>query len=264
MRVTLLFLFPDPSTAVGNGSQFTAREGDSLRFLCSITSSPPATLVWVRGGRAIEGAGPVWENQLRLELPNLTAEDRGLYGCWAQNKESSAQGTFQLLVEYSPRPGTGLNSSCQCQGPSVSCSCSLRSHPPPRLQWQVDGEPLAGNCSRGALQVSSWAQGDEAVSTLSWTGSGDGGPQIFCLGSNPHGTYAALHFDFSPWQRAPTGGLTGAFIEFSCKLVFVATGFVLAYYLTLLYYRWTPCCCCGSKRKDRPGDRESTVPKSGV
>ncbi|KAG6922529.1 sialic acid binding Ig like lectin 10, partial [Chelydra serpentina] len=190
-------LFQDPGTPVGNGSQLTAREGDSLRFLCSVASSPPATLGWVRGGRAVEGAHPAGENQLRLELPNVTAEDGGPYGCLAQNKGSSAQGTFQLLVEYSPRLGTGLNSSCQRQGPSVSCSCSLRSQPPPRLQWQVDGEPLAGNGSRGALRVSSWAQGDEAVSTLSWTGSGDGGPRIFCLGSNPHGTYAALLFDFS-------------------------------------------------------------------
>ncbi|XP_034612864.1 sialic acid-binding Ig-like lectin 5 [Trachemys scripta elegans] len=194
-------LFQDPSTAVGNGSQLTAREGDSLRFLCSIASSPPATLVWVRGGQAIEGAGPMEGNQLRLELPNVKAEDRGLYGCLAQNKESTAQGTFQLLVEYSPRPGTRLNSSCQRQGPRISCSCSLRSHPPPRLQWQVDGKPVAGNGSWGALQVSSWSQGDEAVSTLSWTGSGDRGPQIFCLGFNPHGTYGALHFDFSPPRR---------------------------------------------------------------
>ncbi|XP_029769513.1 sialic acid-binding Ig-like lectin 16 [Terrapene carolina triunguis] len=156
-----------PGTSVANGSQLTAREGDSLRFFCSAASSPPAALRWVTVGRAIEGAHPAGENQLRLELPNVTAEDEGLYGCWAQNKESTAQGMFQLLVEYSPRLGTRLNSSCQCQGPSVS----------------------------------SWAQGDEAVSTLSWMGSGDGGPRIFCLGSNPHGTYAALHFDFSPPQR---------------------------------------------------------------
>uniref|UniRef100_A0A674JNT6 Ig-like domain-containing protein n=1 Tax=Terrapene triunguis TaxID=2587831 RepID=A0A674JNT6_9SAUR len=169
---SVLFLFPDPDTLVGNGSQLTAQEGDSLRFLCSVASNPPAALGWVR--RAVEGTHPVGENQLRLELPNVTAEDGGLYGCWAQNKESSAQGTFQLL--WGKPVGTGLNSSCQRQRPSVSCSCSLRSHPPPRLQWQVDGEPLAGNVSRGALQVSSWAQGDEAVSH-----------QIFCLGSNPYG-----------------------------------------------------------------------------
>ncbi|KAM9114225.1 sialic acid-binding Ig-like lectin 16 [Pangshura tecta] len=251
-------LFPDPSTLVANGSQLSAQEGDSLRFLCSVASSPPAALGWVRGGQAMEGARPTGENQLQLELPNVTAEAGGLYGCWARNKESSAQGTFQLLVDYSPRPGTGLNSSCQRQGPSVSCSCSLRSHPPPQLQWQVDGVSLAGNGSRGTLQVSSWAQGDEAVSTLSWTGSWDGGHQIFCLGSNPHGFHILL---LSP---PGTGGLIRAFIEISCKLVFVATGFFLAYYLTLLYYRRTPCCSCGSRRKDRPGARESTVPESGM
>ncbi|XP_065430720.1 sialic acid-binding Ig-like lectin 16 [Chrysemys picta bellii] len=157
-------LFQDPGSVVGNGSQLTAREGDSLRFLCSVSSNPPAALGWVRGGRAIEDTRPI------------------------------------------PRPGTGLNSSCQRQGPSVSCSCSLRSHPPPRLQWQVDGEPLAGNSSQGALQVSAWAQGDEAISTLSWTGSGDGGPRIFCLGSNPHGNYSALHFDFSLPRRGCGAG----------------------------------------------------------
>ncbi|XP_074795169.1 sialic acid-binding Ig-like lectin 11 [Natator depressus] len=219
-------LFQDPGTPVANGSQLTAREGDSLRFLCSVASNPPAVLGWVRGGRAVEGARPTGENQLQLELPDVTAEAGGLYGCWARNEESSAQGTFQLLVEYSPRLGTGLNSSCQRQGPGISCSCSLRSHPPPQLQWQVDGEPLAGNGSRGALQVSSWAQGDEAVSTLSWTGSGDRGPRIFCLGSNPHGTYAALHFELSPPQRGAEepGNLLG--IGVACGLG-VAVGIFL-------------------------------------
>ncbi|XP_073179643.1 sialic acid-binding Ig-like lectin 13 [Lepidochelys kempii] len=155
-------LFQDPGTPVGNGSQLTAWEGDSLRFLCSVASNPPAVLGWVRGDRAVEGARPTGENQLQLELPNVTAEDGGLYGCWARNEESSAQGTFQLLVE------------------------------------------------------------------------------------------------------SPTGGLTRAFIEISCKLVFMATGFFLAYYLTLLYYGRTPCCCRGRRRKDRPGARESMVPESGV
>ncbi|XP_065276021.1 sialic acid-binding Ig-like lectin 13 [Emys orbicularis] len=229
----------NPRTLVVNGSQLSAWEGDSLRFLCSVASSPPAALRWVKGGRAVKGASPAGENQLRLELPNVTAEDGGLYGCWAQNKESSAQGTFQLLVEYSPRPGTGLNSSCQRQGPSINCSCSLRSHPPPWLQWQVDGEPLTGNSSQEALQLSSWAQGDEASSTLSWTGSGDGGPRIFCLGFNPHGTYTALHFDFSPPRRGAEepGKLLG--VGVACGLG-VAIGFVLLGLCVIKLRGWEP------------------------
>ncbi|XP_032659204.1 sialic acid-binding Ig-like lectin 13 isoform X2 [Chelonoidis abingdonii] len=219
-------LFQDPSTLVANGSQLSAREGDSLRFLCSVASSPPAALGWVRGGRAIKGTRPAGENQLQLELPNVTDEDGGLYGCWAQNKQSSAQGTFQLQVEYSPRLGTRLNSSCQHQGPSISCSCSLRSHPPPQLQWQVDGVSLAGNSSWGALQVHLWAQGDETISTLSWMGSEERGSQIFCLGFNRHGSYAALHFELSVPQRGAEKPSKLLGVGVACGLG-VAVGFFL-------------------------------------
>uniref|UniRef100_A0A8C4Y8J5 Ig-like domain-containing protein n=1 Tax=Gopherus evgoodei TaxID=1825980 RepID=A0A8C4Y8J5_9SAUR len=104
LQITVSRANRNPGTLVVNGSQLTAREGDSLRFVCSVASNPPAVLGWVKGGRAVEGTCPVGENQLRLELPNVTAEDGGLYRCWAQNKESSAQGTFQLLTA----PGRGL------------------------------------------------------------------------------------------------------------------------------------------------------------
>ncbi|XP_050786709.1 sialic acid-binding Ig-like lectin 10 isoform X1 [Gopherus flavomarginatus] len=230
-------LFQDSSTLVANGSQLSARKGDSLRFLCSVASSPPAVLGWVRGSQIVEGASLEGENQLWLELPNVTVEDGGLYGCWAQNKQSSAQGTFQLLIEYSPQLGTRLNSSCRRQGPSISCSCSLRSQPLPQLQWQVDGEPLTGNSSRGALQVSSWAQGDEAVSTLNWTGSGVGGPRIFCLGSNPHGSYAVLHFDFRLPQRGAEepGRLLG--LGVACGLGVAVSFFLLGLCVIKLWGR---------------------------
>ncbi|XP_065430716.1 sialic acid-binding Ig-like lectin 10 [Chrysemys picta bellii] len=223
-------LFQDPSTVVVNGSQLTAREGDSLLFLCSIAGSPPADLCWVRGGPSRRGhplrggesaaAGAAQRDGrgrgavrvLGPEQGDLCPGDvptarRVAVSAQAEGREAGFLSLTTnlllclLLSPDSPRPGTGLNSSCQRQGTSVSCSCSLRSHPPPRLQWQVDGKPVAGNGSWGALQVSSWSQGDEAVSTLSWTGSGDRGPQIFCLGFNPHGTYGALHFDFSPPRR---------------------------------------------------------------
>ncbi|XP_074837581.1 uncharacterized protein LOC142004058 [Carettochelys insculpta] len=60
-----------------------------------------------------------------------------------------------------------------------------------------------------------------------------------------------------------TGGGTRTLIEISCKSVFMGTGFFLAYYLTRLYYRGTRCCCGGSRRKDRPGVRDSAVQESG-
>uniref|UniRef100_A0A8C4Y8J6 Ig-like domain-containing protein n=1 Tax=Gopherus evgoodei TaxID=1825980 RepID=A0A8C4Y8J6_9SAUR len=153
-------------------------EGDSLSLGCEAGNRPEAALSWAKGNESLSpsqgriSAGLIYGTP----CPGFLSLTINLSLCL-------------LLSPDSPRPGTGLNSSCQRQGLSVSCSCSLRSHPPPQLHWQVDGEPLAGNSSRGALQVSSWAQGDEAVSTLNWMGSGDGGPRIFCLGSNRHGTY---------------------------------------------------------------------------
>ncbi|KAM9114664.1 LOW QUALITY PROTEIN: sialic acid-binding Ig-like lectin 16 [Pangshura tecta] len=229
-------LVQDPGTLVANGSQRTAREGDSLRFLCSLTSSLPTELHWVRGRRAIGGTHLM--NQLWLELPNMMAEDGGLYGCWAQREEGSVQEIFQLLAEYTFCPGTGLNSSCQRQWLSISCSCSQV--PPPRLQWQVDGEPLAGTGSLGTLQFSSRARGDETVpdilrfcdSALTWTGSGDRGLRIFCLGSNPHGSYAALHFDLNPLQRDSGGNWE--IIGTACGLVVLIGLFLLRLYVIKL------------------------------
>ncbi|XP_075763992.1 sialic acid-binding Ig-like lectin 13 isoform X2 [Pelodiscus sinensis] len=151
--------FPDPGTLVANGSQLSAQVGDSLRFLCSLPSCSLADLSWERGGQDIEGTRRRRENPLWLELPNVTAEDGGLYRCRAQSEESSDYGTFQLLIE----------------------------------------------CDH-----------------------------------------------------------TRTLTEISCKFIFMVTGFFLAYYLTRLYYRRTPCCCHGSRRKDRPAGRGSPVHRSSV
>nr|XP_005312519.2 sialic acid-binding Ig-like lectin 10 [Chrysemys picta bellii] len=151
---------PDARGAEGDVVSLETQEGDSLSLSCEARSRPDATLSWAKGNESLStgqgGAG-------RLELPNLSRGDAGEYRCWAKNSYGSASRALHVHMQYSPRPGTRLNSSCQCQGLSISCSCSLRSHTPPRLQWQVDGEPLAGNGSQGALQISLWAQGDETV-----------------------------------------------------------------------------------------------------
>ncbi|XP_065430188.1 sialic acid-binding Ig-like lectin 10 isoform X2 [Chrysemys picta bellii] len=194
---------PDAWGAEGDVVSLETQEGDSLNLSCEASSRPESNLSWAKGN---ESLSPGQGGSGHLKLPNLSRGDAGEYRCWAKNSYGLASRVLRVDVQYSPRLGNRLNTSCQHQGPRVSCSCSLRSHPSPRLQWQVDGEPLAGNGSWGPLQVSSWAQGDEAVSTLSWTGSRDRGPQIFCLGSNTHRMYTVL---LSP----PDTGHPGAVME---------------------------------------------------
>ncbi|XP_044846853.1 sialic acid-binding Ig-like lectin 5 isoform X2 [Mauremys mutica] len=257
---------PEIQISPARGLPGTLLAGEPVTVTCTAPgrcSGPPPRVTWTgpfsdtARNVSAQLANGTWAHSSALSFtpgPGDHGKELVCSVTYRPPRGPSTRRTVRLHVGYS----SWLNASCQHQGPSISCSCSLRSQPPPQLQWQVDGEPLAGNSSRGALQVSSWAQGDEAVSTLSWTRNGDGSPQIFCLGSSAGRMFAVL---LSPPE---TGGLTQAFIEVTCKLVFVATGFFLAYYLTLLYYRRTPCCSRGSRRKDRPGARESTVPKSGV
>uniref|UniRef100_A0A8D0LAR5 Ig-like domain-containing protein n=1 Tax=Sphenodon punctatus TaxID=8508 RepID=A0A8D0LAR5_SPHPU len=117
-----------------NRSQLMAQEGDSLTLLCTVDSNPPASLSWVREpGNLSLSLGN------RLELLNVTSKDRGEYRCRAQNTEGSTEMTFQLIVQDSPRLGTKSNSTCWSEDNGLRCTCFLCSHPPPQIQWQVDG-----------------------------------------------------------------------------------------------------------------------------
>ncbi|XP_065430160.1 sialic acid-binding Ig-like lectin 14 [Chrysemys picta bellii] len=185
---------------------------------------------------------------------------------------SSAQGPFtrrtvQLLVGYPPGPLSISGTLTRKGHPVLEVS---RAEGDVSLETQ-EGDSLNLSCEAGsrAEAILSWAKGHESLSPgqggaghleLLNLSRGDAG-EYRCWAMNSYGWASrALHMH----MQSPSGGLTWAFIEFSCKLVFVVTGFILAYYLTLLYYRWTPCCCCGSRRKDRPGARESRMPESGM
>uniref|UniRef100_A0A452IBR9 Ig-like domain-containing protein n=1 Tax=Gopherus agassizii TaxID=38772 RepID=A0A452IBR9_9SAUR len=156
LQITVSRANRNPSTLVANGSQLSAREGDSLRFLCSVASSPPAVLGWVRGGRIIEGASLEGENQLRLELPNVTAEDGGLYGCWAQNKQSSAQGTFRLLIESGMLPIPGHLLGAPTGQEMHFCSCLL-CYQVLLIRQCMQGAPCLLYPSENAMNASAWS-----------------------------------------------------------------------------------------------------------
>ncbi|KAG6921304.1 hypothetical protein G0U57_008581, partial [Chelydra serpentina] len=97
-----------PGTPVGNGSQLTAREGDSLRFLCSVASSPPATLGWVTGGPSRRGRPPVGgESAASGATQRDRPKDQGaVTACPCRSKEEARlRGPFQLCRRVQPPAG---------------------------------------------------------------------------------------------------------------------------------------------------------------
>ncbi|XP_043391537.1 sialic acid-binding Ig-like lectin 12 [Chelonia mydas] len=150
----------------------------------------------------------------------------------------STSRTVQLHVGYPPGP------------PSITGTLTRNGRPVPdawgaegdvvSLETQ-EGDSLSLGCEAGGRPEAtlSWAKGNESLSP----GQGGAGRlELLNLSRGDAGEYRC-------WAKNPFGsasralrvhmqcGLTRAFIEISCKLVFVATGFFLAYYLTLLYYR---------------------------
>ncbi|XP_075394012.1 sialic acid-binding Ig-like lectin 16 [Tenrec ecaudatus] len=80
----------------GNGSSFPVLEGQSLRLVCVADSSPPASLSWVRGSRALSpsaASGPGL-----LELPRVREEDGGEVTCRAENPLGVQQVSLHLSV----------------------------------------------------------------------------------------------------------------------------------------------------------------------
>ncbi|XP_034612860.1 sialic acid-binding Ig-like lectin 12 [Trachemys scripta elegans] len=130
---------------------------------------------------------------------------------------------------------------------TMTCTAPGRcSGSPPQVTWTGPFSDTARNVS-APLANGTWAH----RSTLSFTPTpGDHGKELVCTVtySPPRGPSTSrtirLHVIYPTGPPTITGnlmshgcpgGLPRAFIEISCKLIFMATGFFLAYYFTLLY-----------------------------
>ncbi|XP_044847596.1 sialic acid-binding Ig-like lectin 13 [Mauremys mutica] len=87
---------PDVWGAEGDVVSLETREGDSLSLSCEAGSRTETTLSWAKGNESLSpgqgGAG-------HLELPNLSRADTGEYRCWAKNSYGSASRALRVHVQ---------------------------------------------------------------------------------------------------------------------------------------------------------------------
>ncbi|KAI8487371.1 hypothetical protein Bbelb_348400 [Branchiostoma belcheri] len=87
----------------GLGSCQVAR-GESVRFECEISGSPPPTIIWLKDGKEIDEDNQHFakygdDGSFALVITNVTDADSGAYSCQATNKKGQATSTAELTVK---------------------------------------------------------------------------------------------------------------------------------------------------------------------
>ncbi|XP_039369259.1 sialic acid-binding Ig-like lectin 12 [Mauremys reevesii] len=271
---------PEIQISPARGLPGTLLVGKPVTVTCTAPGScfgPPPQVTWTgpfsdtAQNVSAQLANGTWAHSSALSFtPGPGDQGKGLVCSvtYRPPRGPSTRRTVQLHVGYPPGPLT------------ITGNLTRNGRPVPDA-WRTEGNVLSLETQEGDSLSLSCEAGSRAEAVLSWAKGheslipGPGGDErleLFNLSREDTGEYRCWAKNSYGWvsrallvhMPSPTDGLTRAFIEMSCKLVFVATGFFLAYYLTLLYYRWRPCCCHGSRRKDQRGARESTVPESDV
>ncbi|XP_053123440.1 sialic acid-binding Ig-like lectin 14 isoform X3 [Hemicordylus capensis] len=236
----------------GDLASVMTREGDKVSLICQTDGKPDPTLIWTKENRNL--SNPKQGRKYTHLLTLVREEDAGEYRCRAENPHGSANKTFRLVVQYAPKRSRNpqTHTTCQHEDNRLLCTCSLHSRPPPQIYWQVMGEDISENMTKGSLRVTSRVQGDEVTSTLIWTGSLDGDHSIICLGNNSIGIYT-MHFLLSSlktdhYKTLLISGLCGALL---------AAGVILLVLCLIKFYK---------KRKASPkaGSTEAAEAVNGI
>ncbi|XP_024909219.1 hemicentin-1 [Cynoglossus semilaevis] len=126
----------------------TVVQGSLVTLTCEARGVPPPTLTWLKDDRPLS----LHHNLLldgretRLQLPDVSPSDAGLYSCVASNQAGSSTKSFNLTVLEPPRisASTSPEELTVAVDAPLELECFAAGVPPPTLSWLKDGQPLKG------------------------------------------------------------------------------------------------------------------------
>ncbi|XP_055837624.1 roundabout homolog 2 isoform X2 [Episyrphus balteatus] len=135
----------------------TMLSGQTVRFQCLVGGDPQPKILWKKDDGNIPTArARILQEDLSLEITNLTIGDEGIYICEAQNSVGQISARAELIVHAAPKfvlkpqdKKIGLNGVARFQ-------CVADGNPPPSVFWTKEGSSMLmfPNNSYGHLHVS--------------------------------------------------------------------------------------------------------------
>ncbi|XP_019718321.1 hemicentin-1 isoform X1 [Hippocampus comes] len=166
----------------------TVVRGSLVTLTCEARGVPPPTLTWMKDGQPMS----LHRNLLldgqetRLQLPDVSPSEAGLYSCVASNQAGSSTKSFNLTILEPPKiskSGAPEELTIAVNNP-LELECSAEGVPPPTLIWLKDGRPLGGN---------NIIQDDGHILSISKIQVEDAGLYT-CLASSPAGEDGRNHW----------------------------------------------------------------------
>ncbi|CAH1274462.1 OBSCN [Branchiostoma lanceolatum] len=140
--------------------------GESVRFECEISGSPPPTIIWLKDGREIDEDNQHFakygdDGSFALVITNVTDADSGAYSCQATSKKGQATSTAELTVKphsiggeetrgekIAPIFAAKLTDVNVKEGADARFDCVVAGTPGIEVTWFKDGVPVRNGGNR--------------------------------------------------------------------------------------------------------------------
>jgi hypothetical protein len=113
--------------------EITLVEGEDFQLNCKASGHPAPDISWVKDDEVVSGNS-------ELLLPNVIAEDEGVYTCVAENNEGQAQKSYHVNVMAKPTYHYGdLEQYIELSvGEDLTLDCTMSGNPHPTIMWFLD------------------------------------------------------------------------------------------------------------------------------